>query len=64
MSEITFHPWLPAEKQLSVKVEKGMGGKYAHTISYGGRVEDRDEIIRVLREVDQRLEQTFGSKAA
>lgn len=60
MSEMLFHQWLGSEKQLSVTVERGMAGKYAHKISYGGRIEDRDEILRTLEDVDRRLSEAFG----
>jgi hypothetical protein len=59
-----FHQWLGSEKQLSVTVERGMTGKYAHKISYGGRIEDRDEILRTLEEVDRRLAEAFGRSDA
>jgi hypothetical protein len=62
--ELVFHQWLGSEKQLSVTVEKGMAGKYAYKIGYGGRIEDRDDIIRVLEEVDRQLTERFGSQQA
>ena len=62
--ELVFHQWLGSEKQLSVTVEKGMGGKYAHKISYGGNIADRDEILKVLDEVDRRLTERYGSSQA
>lgn len=62
--DFVFHQWLGSEKQLAVTVEKGMAGKYSHKISYGGRVEDRAEILQVLDEVDRALESRYGSKAA
>lgn len=62
--DFLFHQWIGAEKQLSVTVEKGMGGKYSHKISYGGKVEDRDDILKVLDEVDKALSDRYGSQAA
>lgn len=62
--ELVFHQWLGSEKQLSVTVEKGMGGKYAHKISYGGRIEDREEILGMLDEIDKRLTERFGGEKA
>lgn len=62
--EQVFHQLVAPSKQLSVTVEKGMAGKYAHKISYGGPVRNRKQILKLIAEVDQALKDQYGSEKA
>lgn len=64
MEEVVRHKFLGSEKQLSVTVEKGMGGKYSHKISYGGNIRGRDRILKIIDEVDRALNERYGSSNA
>ena len=55
--ETQYHQWIPAKPEVKIKLEKNTRG-HSWEITYSH--ENRPEVLRVLREVNESLVEEYG----